>query len=111
MVPPENADKLEKAFKDEVEKILKDGITAEELDAAKKGIAQSRMATRAADRSLVGRLNNYQGINRTMKWDTEFEAAIAKLTVADVNTALKKYINLSKMSMFKAGDFDKVKKP
>ena len=108
---PENADKLEKAFKDEVEKILKDGITAEELDAAKKGIAQSRMATRAADRSLVGRLNNYQGINRTMKWDTEFEAAIAKLTVADVNTALKKYIDLSKMSMFKAGDFDKVKKP
>ena len=108
---PENADKLEKAFKDEVEKILKDGITAEELDAAKKGIAQSRMATRAADRSLVGRLNNYQGINRTMKWDTEFEAAIAKLTVADVNAALKKYIDLSKMSMFKAGDFDKVKKP
>ena len=108
---PENADKLEKAFKDEVEKILKDGITAEELDAAKKGIAQSRLATRAADRSLVGRLNNYQGINRTMKWDTEFEAAIAKLTTADVNTALKKYIDLSKMSMFKAGDFDKVKKP
>ena len=108
---PENAEKLEKAFKDEVEKILKDGITAEELDAAKKGIAQSRLATRAADRSLVGRLNNYQGINRTMKWDTEFEAAIAKLTTADVNTALKKYIDLSKMSMFKAGDFDKVKKP
>lgn len=108
---PENADKLEKAFKDEVEKILKDGITAEELDAAKKGIAQSRMVTRATDRSLVGRLNNYQGINRTLKWDTEFEAAIAKLTVADVNAALKKYIDLSKMSMFKAGDFDKVKKP
>jgi zinc protease len=59
----------------------------------------------------VGRLNRYQGINRTLKWDTEFEAAIMKLSVAEVNSALKKYIDLSKMSMFKAGDFDKVKKP
>lgn len=108
---PENVDKLEKAFKEEVEKILKDGITAEELDVAKKGIAQSRMVNRATDRSLVGKLNSYQGINRTMKWDTEFEAAIMKLSVEDVNKALKKYIDLSKMSMFKAGDFDKVKKP
>ena len=104
-------DKLEKAFKEEVEKILKDGITAEELDVAKKGIVQSRMVNRATDRSLVGKLNNYQGINRTMKWDTEFEASIMKLSVEDVNKALKKYIDLSKMSMFKAGDFDKVKKP
>jgi zinc protease len=108
---PENVDKLEKAFKEEVEKILKDGITKEELEIAKKGITESRMQTRATDRSLVGRLNNYQFINRTMKWDSEFEAAIMKLSVSDVNAALKKYINLSKMSMFKAGDFDKVKKP
>ncbi len=108
---PENVDKLEKAFKEEVEKILKDGITAEELDVAKKGIVQSRMVNRATDRSLVGKLNSYQGINRTMKWDTEFEASIMKLSVEDVNKALKKYIDLSKMSMFKAGDFDKVKKP
>jgi zinc protease len=109
---PENAEKLEKAFKDEVEKILKDGITAEELEIAKKGITQSRMTDRATDRSLVGRLNRYQGFNRSLKWDAEFEAAIMKLSVADVNAALKKYINLSKMSMFKAGDFDKVvKKP
>ena len=108
---PENVDKLEKAFKEEIEKILKDGITAEELDVAKKGIVQSRMVNRATDRSLVGKLNSYQGINRTMKWDTEFEASIMKLSVEDVNKSLKKYINLSKMSMFKAGDFDKVKKP
>jgi zinc protease len=108
---PENVDKLEKAFKEEVTKILKDGITKEELDIAKKGITESRLQSRSTDRSLVGRLNNYQGINRTMKWDADFEAAILKLSVAEVNAALKKYIDLSKMSMFKAGDFDKVKKP
>jgi zinc protease len=108
---PENVDKLEKAFKEEVTKILKDGITKEELDIAKKGITESRLQSRSTDRSLVGRLNNYQGINRTMKWDADFEAAIMKLSVAEVNAALKKYIDLSKMSMFKAGDFDKVKKP
>lgn len=108
---PENAEKLEKAFKEEMEKILKDGITKEELEVAKKGFSQANMAERANDRALVGKLNNYHGINRTMKWDAEFEAAIMKLSVEDVNKALKKYIDMSKMSMFKAGDFDKVKKP
>ncbi len=111
MYAPENLEKLEKAFKEEVEKIVKDGITAEELETAKKGITQNRMVDRSNDRSLVGRLNRYQGLNRTLKWDTDFEASILKLSVADVNAALKKYIDLSKMSMFKAGDFDKVKKP
>jgi zinc protease len=111
MYAPENVDRLEKAFKEEVEKILKDGITAEELDIAKKGITQNRMVERSNDRGLVARLNRYQGINRTLKWDADFEATIMKLTVSDVNMALKKYIDLSKMSMFKAGDFDKVKKP
>jgi zinc protease len=109
---PENAERLEKAFKEEVEKIQKDGITQTELDNAKKAIMQERTVGRSNDRQLAGTLNSYQFISRTMSWDAQYEDKVNKLTVDDVNKALKKYIDLKKLSMFKAGDFDKVvKKP
>ncbi len=56
---PENAEKLEAAFKDELAKLIKDGLTAEEVEAAKKGWLQSQGLSRAQDRELSGRLNNY----------------------------------------------------
>jgi zinc protease len=108
---PENVERLEKAFKEEIEKILKEGITAEELATAKTFVAQNRLVGRSNDKQLSGKLNAYQYLNRDMKWDAAYEDKLAKLTVEDVNKALKKHVDLSKMSLFKAGDFDKVKKP
>lgn len=108
---PENVERLEKAFNEEIEKILKEGITEEELAAAKKYVAQNNLVARSNDRQLSGMLNSYQFLNRDMKWNAAYEDKISKLTVEDVNKALKKHIDLSKMSLFKAGDFDKVKKP
>ena len=108
---PENVERLEKAFKEEVDKILKEGITAEELATAKAFVAQNRLVGRSNDRQLSGKLNQYQYLNRDMKWDAAYEDKLAKLSVDDVNKALKKHVDASKISMFKAGDFDKVKKP
>ncbi len=108
---PQNAERLEKAFKEEVERILKDGITEAELADAKKSILQNRMVARATDKQLVGKMNSYAYLNRNMKWDTDFESKITNVTVSQINQALKKYVDLKKISMFKAGDFDKVTKP
>jgi zinc protease len=69
------------------------------------------MLGRSEDQQLVGRLDKYLFFNRSMDWDAKFESAIAGLTVDTVNKALKKHIDLKKISIIKAGDFDKVKKP
>ncbi len=109
---PENAERLDKAFKEEIEKIMKDGITADELDGAKKAVAQQRAVARANDKQLAQKLNSYAYINRDMKYDGQYEERMNKLTLDEVNKAIKKYIDYSKISLFKAGDFDKVvKKP
>ena len=108
---PENGERLEKAFKEELDKILKQGITKEELEAAKTGIAQERLGNRTDDRYMTDKLNRYIFLNRTMKWDSAYEDQLKKLTLEDVNKALNKYIVPNKLSLFKAGDFDKVKKP
>jgi zinc protease len=108
---PENVGKLEAAFKDELSKLLKDGITQQELDDAKKSLIQARQLGRANDKQLVSKLNTYIFLNRTMQFDSDYEAQLMKLTIDDVNKAMKKHIDINKISLFKGGDFDKVVKP
>ncbi len=106
---PQNVDKLEAAFKEEIEKAAKEGFTQEELTAAKSGWLQSRKVNRAGDNSVASTLNQYLFMNRSMQWDADFESKVEKLTLADVNTAIKKYLDYSKLIVVKAGDFKKAK--
>jgi zinc protease len=107
---PENAERLEKAFREEMEKVVKEGFTADEIKAARSGYLQSRMVGRAQDPSLAGTLNNYLYLNRTMNWDADFEKKLESLTPEQVNAAMKKHIDPSKISIIKAGDFAKAAK-
>ena len=106
---PENADKLEAAFKDEIKKATTEGFTAEEVEAAKSGFLQSQQLSRAQDRELASRLNNYLFLNRTIAFDQAFEEQIKNLTPAQVNAAMKKYITPDNITIIKAGDFAKAK--
>ncbi len=102
---PDNLAKLEKAVKEELEKIIKDGITADELKAAKSGYLQNQQVDRAEDRGLVYKLNNNLRLGRTMAFEAEQEKQIAALTVEQVNEAIRKYIKPEKLVIVKAGDF------
>lgn len=104
---PQNVARLEAAFKEEVEKLLKDGITEEELKGAIAGYLQSRQVSRAQDGELARQLSSLLFLNRTFKWDAEMEKKISSLTLEQVNTALRKYLDPAKISIFKAGDFAK----
>lgn len=106
---PENADKLEAAFKDEIRKATTEGFTAEEIEAAKSGFLQSQQLSRAQDRELANRLNSYLFLNRTIAFDQTFEEQIKNLTPAQVNAAMKKYITPDSITIIKVGDFAKAK--
>ncbi len=107
---PENVTKLEAAFKEEINKVITDGFTAEEIAAAKSGWSQSRTVARAQDAVLSGTLNNYLFINRDLTWDDAYEKKVMALTPEQINTAMKKYLQLDKINIVKAGDFAKGKK-
>ncbi len=106
---PENAEKLEKAFKEEIEKVITTGFTADEITAAKSGWSQSRTVNRAQDAGLAGTLNNYLFTKRDLKWDEEFEKKVMALTPEQINAAMKKHLKLESFSIIKAGDFAKAK--
>ncbi|MCF0043090.1 M16 family metallopeptidase [Dyadobacter fanqingshengii] len=107
---PQNAEKLEAAFKEEIEKTMKEGFTAEELKAAKSGYLQSRQVGRSQDASLANTLTNNLYLNRTMQWDADFEKKIEALTPEQIKAAFNKHIDYNKLVIIKAGDFAKAKK-
>jgi zinc protease len=104
---PQNVDKLEAAFKDEIARMLKEGFTAAEVEGAKTGWLQSRQVSRAQDNELAGRMNNYLFIGRTLQWDAQLEEKIRALTPDEINAAMRKYIDPTKITIIKAGDFKK----
>ena len=106
---PDNSERLIEAYKDEMNKMVKEGFTKEELADAVKGFIQSRSVSRSQDRELCARLNNYIFLDRTMKWDEDFEKKIQALTVEQVNAAMRKWINPEKISYIQAGDFNRKK--
>ena len=102
---PDNKAKLETVWNEEIAKMLKDGFTEDELKQAKSGIIQYRQNGRASDAQLAGKLSSNLFLNRTMAWDKAVDEQLQKLTVADINNAMKKYVNPSKITYVKAGDF------
>ncbi len=105
---PENYDKVQLGFKEEIARFIKDGITEEELKNAVNGWIQAQNVSRAKDNELSSLVNNNIFYGRDMQFHKEMEAKVAKLTVADVNAAIKKYVQpYEKWTVVNAGDFKK----
>jgi len=102
---PENAEKVEAALREEIQRVLDDGFDDDELAVSKRGYLQSRELSRAQDGSLVGMLNQGLYFERTLAWDAEFEQRVQDLTTEDVNAAVRRHLDLRKMTIVKAGDF------
>ncbi len=102
---PENVARLETAFGEELDRVLKDGFTQDELDKARSGWLQQNLQTRSSDGALVGKFYAQYITGRTMAFEADFERMVQSLTLADVNAAMKKYIKPAKITAIEAGDF------
>ncbi len=104
---PQNIAKVEAAFLDEVNKALKDGFTATEIEAGRSGWIQSRQVGRSSDASLVQALAARDYENRTLAWDEELEKKVMALTPAGITAAMRRNITPADINIVKAGDFKK----
>jgi len=103
---PQNAAKVERAIREELEKAIKGGFTADEVEKAKSGYLQSRAGSRAKDSSLVSLLLTRTYHDRTLDWDIKWEERIRALTPDQLREALARHIDLAKLSIIKAGDLE-----
>jgi len=106
---PVNVAKVVSGVDEEVARILRDGVTAEELKRAKDGYLKQLEVSRTNDNLLASSLAENLFIGRTMQFDADLEAKIKALTVEDVNAALRKYIHPEQLSVVTAGDFKDTK--
>ena len=104
---PQNRARVEQAMREEIERAVRDGFGADEVEAGKKALLEARRLQRSQDRALAARLSLYAYVGRTFAWDVDLESKIAKLTPQEVSTALRKYIDPAKLAIVTAGDFKK----
>jgi len=104
---PQNLGKVETAFKEELDRALKDGFAQTEMDADRDGWIQSRTLQRAEDRSLVSLLATRDYDNRTLQWDEDLEKKVMALKPDEIVAAMRRNLDPAQISMVKAGDFKK----
>ena len=108
---PQNGDKLQVAFQEEIQKVIDSGFTEQEISEAKSGYLQQRQVSRGMDRELARSLATRDFQGRTLvNFDAELEKKVGALTAADLQAAFKARVDPKKLSMVQAGDFAKVAK-
>ncbi|AUC80890.1 pitrilysin family protein [Lacinutrix sp. Bg11-31] len=104
---PENAEKVQLGFREEIARFIKDGITQEELKTAVDGWIQGQSVARAKDNELSGVISNNMYYDRDLSFQQNIEAKVSSLTVADVNKAIKKHFKtFDEWTVVNAGDFE-----
>jgi zinc protease len=104
---PVNVAKVVSDVDEELERLLKDGVTAAELEGAKTGYLQQQNNMRTNDMAIAGALSENLFVGRTMQFQADLEQKIKDLTPEAVNTALRKHIDPHRLSVVTAGDFKK----
>ncbi|GAB3259496.1 M16 family metallopeptidase [Chitinimonas naiadis] len=102
---PQNLAKMQAGVQEELARLVRDGITAEELSEAKQSLMQQRQTSRAQDGALASLHVSQLQTGRTLAFSAEIDARIQALTLDEVNAVIKKYIDPSKILHVYAGDF------
>jgi zinc protease len=106
---PANIAKVRAAVAEEIERLLKDGVTRTELDAAKKALrAEWRTFS---DGEIVTKLANDLVSGDSFAASAKRLRKLETLTVEEVNAALRKHLQPKKLVIVEAGDFRKPENP
>ena len=103
---PENADQLETAFIEEIERVIDEGFSDDEVSDAKSGFVQYRNNMRSNDAVLASMLSQNLYLDRTMAWTDDVEKKIVELTAQEIQEAVQRHIVPERISIVIAGDFE-----
>ena len=90
--------------------LLNKGVTDQELEAAKANIMKQRVTSLEDERVIHRMLNSQLERNKNMESRAVREQEIAKLTKADVDAVIKKYIKPDQLVEVMADQYGKAQK-
>ncbi len=106
---PENILPAIKAYKEEVNKVVKNGFTQEELDNAKEAFIKNSTRQWSNDWVIANILIQNSKYHRQLSYYEEQSEKVKALTLQDIQTAFIKHIASKEINIFRAGDFTKSK--
>ncbi|HEV3263552.1 MAG TPA: pitrilysin family protein [Gemmataceae bacterium] len=106
---PAKIGQVDKAIREELARLLKDGVDDTELAEAKRGYLEQEKVQRASDDNLVGTLAEQVFDGRTFAYAAQLDDKIQALTPDQVAAALRKHIAPKRLVVIRAGDFKKTK--
>ena len=102
---PQNRDKVEAAFREEIDRALQQGFTQAEFESGKRGLLSFRRLGRAQDARLAAGWASNLYLERDFSVSARVDAQLEALTLAQVNAALRRYLQMSQFVFGFAGDF------
>lgn len=102
---PENLGRVRRAIDEELTRVLTEGFTADELEAARKGLLALRHLSRAQDGHLAAALAENLRLGRRFAVSQAVDERIAQLSLQEVNAAVRKYLKPERFVWAAAGDF------
>ena len=102
---PDNSDKVVEVINEELNKLIKDGVTAEEVSKAVESNLQSNTVSRSTDSGIAGMLGSLLAQDRDIQSTKDLEDQMKALTPEQVNAAIRKYLKPEKLIIVTAGDF------
>lgn len=102
---PQNRARVEQAIREELARALAEGFSQQELDQGRQGLLSFRRLSRAQDRNLAVALSENLHLDRTFLVSKQVDDALGKLTLNQVNEALRKYVKPEQLVIGVGGDF------
>lgn len=102
---PQNRDKVESAFREEIDRALKQGFTQAEFESGKRGLLSFRRLGRAQDARLAAGWVSNLYLARDFAVSARVDAQLEALTLTEVNAALRRHLQPAQFVFGFAGDF------
>ncbi len=102
---PENIARVETALREELQRLLAEGIGEDELHEAREGMLRARRTARANDGELVTQIAGNLYLGRTLAYSAAFEDRLRALTPEAVQAAMARHLDPAALSVFIGGDF------
>jgi zinc protease len=104
---PQNTDLVLAAMREELERLLRDGVTEEELEAAKQTYMAAFDTSLTSDERVASMHLEDLFLGRTLAFTQKLNDAIMKLEPDDVKAALRRHVKMERFVPIVAGDMAK----
>lgn len=102
---PQNRERIIEAIRTELARMSSEGVTAAELERARKDVLESWMQSRAKDSHLASALIGYGEVGLDWRYEAEQESRLKTLSLEQVNAAWRRFIQVDGFVTSTAGDF------